>query len=609
MSEISLEILSKELVDNMTKAESKRLAYFDEAFTKLKRGNKEATDAMRVIEKSFQEELKLEKTAFSDLQAKVQEIEGNLKTGLDAYYNQYNVDAEAKKLQDSKDKGVQPKMMIYRKETHDANFKYDRILKEEKDTLREKQDNFDDFERNAKARVFDLEKRCRLEVNKEKAASLASYDNLQKQLLETNNRKEIKDINKQIQSIQKQGLKNEKEIKLNYQDLIKTEKLNYEENKKKLLIDILETETQYRLKKLEIEVEKKHINQRLQIELDKYDFGSKRAINNLNHKMVSKKNSLILSYKDEKKALVEKEKENQIERIKYKETVTNDLISVQEKNYSAFIETINMGTKLTNDYYVAELDKFTEYLHKVLSGMSEMLTNFYTEYFNNVVRIEYENVKLLLNAKYNYETLNKMPYENFLVELENLYNSFKENAVSSLKKHTEEIESMINDTKEYVNKMMEKLKKSLSEESCVYTYHKSLEAALNKYLEAEKQFENDAYKQELVNFPFIEAELKDYDNAVSEMNKENEEVVKKHEDLDAALDNDIKNYHDAKEAESANFDKELQDEIAAINKEKADKILEFENKYNEEVNNIKLEKEKMDLEIEASYNEAMKLLK
>lgn len=609
MSEISLEILSKDLVENMKKAESKRMAFFDEAFTKLKRGNKEAVDAMRQIEKSFQEELKLEKTAFNDLQTKVKEIENNLKIGLDAYYNQYNVDGEAKKLQDSKDKGVQPKMMIYRKETHDANFKYDRILKEEKDTLREKQDNFDDFEKNAKARIFDLEKRCRIEINKEKASSLASYDDLQKKLLETNNRKEIKDINKQIQSIQKQGLKTEKEIKLNYQELIKTEKLNYEENKKNLLIDLLETETIYRLKKLEIEVEKKHINQRLQIELDKYDFGSKRAINNLNHKMVAKKNSLVLSFKDEKKALVEKEKEAQIERIKYKQTITNDLMTVQENNYRAYIDTINMGSKLTNDHYVNELDKFTEYLHKVLAGMMEMLVELHNEYFNNVINLEYENINLLINAKYNYETLNKMPYENFLVELDNLYNSFKEEANNSLNKHKREIEEMINDTNEYVNKMIEKLKKSLSEENCVINYHKALEEKLNSFISSTKTFENDAYDKELVTFPFIEGELADYDNSVKEMNKENEEVSKKHESLDKELDLEIEKYHQEKDAESANFDKEHEDEIAAINQEKKDKILEFENKYNEEVNNIKQEKEKMDLEIEASYNEAMKLLK
>ena len=258
MAELNLELLSHELIDLETKASQKRINIFDEAFTKLKRGNKESIDAMRTIEKSFVEEQKQEKQAFNELLEKVKENDASLNLGLDNYHKNYKVENETKKLVDSKEKAIQPKMMVSRKETHDANFKYDRILKEEKDTLREKQDNFEEFEKNSKAKIFDLEKRCRLEISKSKSQTVASYDLLQKQLLETNNRKEIKDINKQIQEMQKQGIKNEKNIKLNYQDLIEVEKLNYEENKKKLLIDITNTNLSFTLKKLEIEKEKKH---------------------------------------------------------------------------------------------------------------------------------------------------------------------------------------------------------------------------------------------------------------------------------------------------------------------------------------------------------------
>ena len=141
MSELDLELLSRELQEGLKKATTKRLQSFDDACLKLKRGNKESIDAMRVIERSFIEEQKLEKQNFTTLQTQVSAIDNELKGGLDTYLASYNIEHEAKKLEDSKEKGVMPKMMIYRKETHDANFKYDRILKEEKDTLREKNDN------------------------------------------------------------------------------------------------------------------------------------------------------------------------------------------------------------------------------------------------------------------------------------------------------------------------------------------------------------------------------------------------------------------------------------------------------------------------------------
>ncbi|MCR5422716.1 MAG: hypothetical protein K6E74_03685 [Bacilli bacterium] len=391
MAELNLELLSHELIDLETKASQKRINIFDEAFTKLKRGNKESVDALRVIEKSFVEEQKQEKQAFNELLEKVKENDDSLNLGLDNYHKNYKVENETKKLVDSKEKAIQPKMMVSRKETHDANFKYDRILKEEKDTLREKQDNFEEFEKNSKAKIFDLEKRCRLELSKSKSQTVASYDLLQKQLLETNNRKEIKDINKQIQEMQKQGIKNEKNIKLNYQDLIEVEKLNYEENKKKLLIDITNTNLSFTLKKLEIEKEKKHINLRTQIELDKYDFGSKRAITNLNQKMVLKKNSLVLSYKEKKRDLVLKAKADQIEKINYKETVTNDFVNVMENNYKASIENLKMQDQLINTAYVNELNKYNVFMKNMLENVCEMIKSMHSEYFDNVIKNEYDN--------------------------------------------------------------------------------------------------------------------------------------------------------------------------------------------------------------------------
>ena len=56
----------------------------------------------------------------------------------------FNIDVETQKLQDNKEKGMLPKTQIYRKETHDVTFKSDRLLKEEKETLKLKQ-YFDDL--------------------------------------------------------------------------------------------------------------------------------------------------------------------------------------------------------------------------------------------------------------------------------------------------------------------------------------------------------------------------------------------------------------------------------------------------------------------------------
>ena len=609
MSELDLELLSHELLEGLKKATTKRLQSFDDACLKLKRGNKESIDAMRVIERSFVEEQKVEKQNFNALQAQVNAIDSELSSGLDTYNSSYSIDHEAKKLADSKEKGVMPKMMIYRKETHDANFKYDRILKEEKDTLREKNDSYLEFEKLAKAKVFDLEKRCRLEVNKEKNQTLASYDDLQKKLLNTNNRKEIKEINKNIQEMQKVGLKKEKEIKLNYQELIKTEKLNYEENKKKILTDINETTKDFALKKLEIEKEKKLINLRYQIELDKYDFGSKKAINNLNQKMLLKKNSIILSYKENKKNLVDNAKANQIENIKKKQSYTNDFLDVMKNNYAAFNETQKLGSKLIKDIYVEEYNKYSVYLNEIIKNLFNMLITLNNEYFDKVVSSEYENMKLLLSAKYNYETLNKKSYDEFLNKLDALYNSFKEDVVKASKKHEDEILNIITEANSYINSLFERMKNSLREEDVVDKFYEKLYNLLNEELDDTHKYEDSAYEKELDDFPYISSHIKDYDDAVAAANAENQEITSVHKLKDEEIDKEVNEYYKLKDAEKEQIEADYQADVNAIESECASKCSALEQDCINQSNVIKEEKIASCKQIEIDFTTAMNLLK
>ena len=611
MSELNLELelLSHDLIEVSKKASTKRIAYFDEAFSKLKKGNKESLDAMKIIEKSFQEEEHQEKQSFLELQDKIKEIENNLKSGLDNYYANYSIDKETKKLEESKDKGTQPKMMIYRKETHDANFKYDRILKEEKDTLREHQDAYDDYVKQFKAKILDLEKRCRLEVNKEKAQNLALYEDLQKKLLETNNRKEIKDLNKQIQDIQKVGLKNETNIKLNYQELIKNEKLNFEENKKNLLIEINNIEKDYKLKKLEIETEKKHINLRFQIELDKYDFGSKRAINNLNQKMIAKKNSLIMSYKSNKKDVVNEAKAKQIEKIKYKESITNDFVNVMESNYNAYNETLKLGTNLIKDVYVQDLDKYTIYLENIFKNLCSMIISLHEEYINTSINIEYENIKLIINAKYNYDTLNKKSYEEFINKLNTLYDTFKENMNSSLQKHIEKIESLFQNANSYIENMISSIKESLAKDDILVSFHEELAHILSDEINNTKVFEKDAYEKELISFEFIDSQIKDYNDTNAMCDEENKNINAEHSKKDLQIDEEVNNYYALKDSESKKIDEDLSEEINNICESYNLKEQEFENNYNIAISSAISEKENNVKQIELDFKTAMNLLK
>jgi hypothetical protein len=165
MSEQNIELLIKEVLETGKKAQDKRLTFFNDLFVKVRRGNRESVDALRAIEKNYQAELALEKENFNGLKAAVEEIEKELALSLDNFNKSFNIDSETEKLQNNKEKAMMPKTQIFRKETHDVTFKLDRLLKEEKETLKTKQDEFDELENSYKSKLQELDKKLRPKKN------------------------------------------------------------------------------------------------------------------------------------------------------------------------------------------------------------------------------------------------------------------------------------------------------------------------------------------------------------------------------------------------------------------------------------------------------------
>ena len=85
MSEINIELVLKEVLETSKKAQDKRLSFFNDLFVKVRRGNKESFDALKIIEKNYQNELLLEKENFNSLKTNVENLEKELKESLDNF--------------------------------------------------------------------------------------------------------------------------------------------------------------------------------------------------------------------------------------------------------------------------------------------------------------------------------------------------------------------------------------------------------------------------------------------------------------------------------------------------------------------------------------------
>lgn len=609
MSEQNIELLIKEVLETGKKAQDKRLTFFNDLFVKVRRGNRESVDALRAIEKNYQAELALEKENFNGLKAAVEEIEKELALSLDNFNKSFNIDSETEKLQNNKEKAMMPKTQIFRKETHDVTFKLDRLLKEEKETLKTKQDEFDELENSYKSKLQELDKKLRFEVNKIKNTTLSQYDELQKSLLENNNRKEIKQINKKIEEIRKVGIKSEKEIRTSSLKEIQAVEIEFAKARKDALIEINNVKTEFNIKKQELESERKIVNLNYQIESDKYDFGSRRAINNLKQKMLAKKNAVIVNQNEKVKNVSLDYQKDQNEKIDYKKTVSSDFVNVMNSNYNAFNETISLGTVLINNTYFEQIDAYKAYIENVFDHALSLFILLHDEYVNNVINNEYETLKIFVNAKYNYEALCRKDFKEDCDKLEELYNKFVLEMKNNSNAYNEKVENLFKELKNNLESLINNLKNVWNETNAVQKYHEDIKNELAALINKTNDYLNTSYKNEHNSFAYVDEQVKKYNDALSNSDKENQDMALEHKNTEDTIESEMAKYHELKEAERENIKAELSANIEAI-KEECKQINEsYVLEMNQSLENINLKKINETKAIEEDYKTQMNLLK
>lgn len=610
MSElINMELVLKEVLETNKKQADKRLSFFNDLFVKLRRGNRESVDALRVIEKNYQAELALEKEMFNLLKTNIEGLENELKVSLDNFNKNFNIENETLKLANNKEKGLMPKTQIYRKETHDVTFKSDRLLKEEKDTLKEKQEAFEEFENTYRNKIQDLEKRLRYEVNKIKNSTLNEYDDLQKSLLNNNNRKEIKQINKKIEEIRKVGIKSEKDIRLQYLKEIELVEIEYTKLKKDALVEINNIKKDFNIKKLELESERKIINLNYQIELDRYDFGSRRAINNLKQKMLLKKNAVILNQFEKIKNVSLEYQKEQREKIEYKRTISKDFIEVMDNNYKAFDETLKVGTVLLNNVYFEQIDAFKVYLHNGINHAYSLFVCLHDEYVNNVIANEYETLKLFVNAKYNYEALCHRDFSVECNRLNELYEKFVNDIKVKSNIYNERVQTLFDNMTETVNSLIESIKSIWNETNIIDSFHLNIRDELNNIIASSNKYLDDSYLKESNTFVYVDEQINKFNNTMDYTSKENNDMALEHKSVEEIVENEMNVYHQEKENERQNIANELKDLILKEEEEAKNNEKSYVDDMNSSLQNIALKKANDIKEIENDYKTQMNLLK
>ena len=424
----------EELFKALENEQTKRNSTSSKIIQELSKANKANVKTLNSLNKEYLETCNNNKLELNNYIEKIKLINEDLLKEIDEFKESYNFDSEKEKHIARKDRACAPLRTKFKREIHDINIKINRIDQELKETLDTRNNENDQENVNYKNKIIEFDKKKRHEVNKIQSNTIKEYDELQKRLLVENKRSEIKNINKQIKEIRRNGLIDEKDcIFRNLED-----QKQYELEHVKYLLEYkngnIKLEKEYNIRIEETKFNKSMIEFNYKKEFDKCD---NDAIHNLNEA------SKQLQYKHTKNKsdLYSNIYNENINQFNYERKRNDDELNVV-KNIYLSIE--NMDNKQIDKYLELnnkelnsienELSLFEKNIVLTLNFYLQNLINSYKSYFKDLLIKEESFINNLLINTVQGDFLNGKNCDSYIPQIVSLFNVFREQEEKALQK-------------------------------------------------------------------------------------------------------------------------------------------------------------------------------
>lgn len=578
----------EELFKALENEQTKRNSTSSKIIQELSKANKANVKTLNSLNKEYLETCNNNKLELNNYIEKIKLINEDLLKEIDEFKESYNFDSEKEKHIARKDRACAPLRTKFKREIHDINIKINRIDQELKETLDTRNNENDQENVNYKNKIVEFDKKKRHEVNKIQSNTIKEYDELQKRLLVENKRSEIKNINKQIKEIRRNGLIDEKDcIFRNLED-----QKQYELEHVKYLLEYknenIKLEKEYNIRIEETKFNKSMIEFNYKKEFDKCD---NDAIHNLNEA------SKQLQYKHSKNKsdLYSNIYNENINQFNYERKRNDDELNVV-KNIYLSIE--NMDNKQIDKYLELnnkelnsienELSLFEKNIVLTLNFYLQNLINSYKSYFKDLLTKEESFINNLLINTVQGDFLNGKNCDSYIPQIVSLFNVFREQEEKAVVLFEEELTNLLNNlilqVNEFVNKVKE-LNNKVNEQ--VINYNNSI----RNILQVAKEEGNSFIENIINNINNDVANRENENNKLFEERKqaislENEEIEKEF----ASRENEVKQQEQILEEQyKVKYDelvKVKDDAIVLINQKYDQSYLNNQNEYDEKVKYI-----------------------
>ena len=578
----------EELFKALENEQTKRNSTSSKIIQELSKANKANVKTLNSLNKEYLETCNNNKLELNNYIEKIKLINEDLLKEIDEFKESYNFDSEKEKHIARKDRACAPLRTKFKREIHDINIKINRIDQELKETLETRNNENDQENVNYKNKIIEFDKKKRHEVNKIQSNTIKEYDELQKRLLVENKRSEIKNINKQIKEIRRNGLIDEKDcIFRNLED-----QKQYELEHVKYLLDYknenIKLEKEYNIRIEETKFNKSMIEFNYKKEFDKCD---NDAIHNLNEAC----KQLQYKHSKNKSDLYSNIYNENINQFNYERKRNDDELNVV-KNIYLSIE--NMDNKQIDKYLELnnkelnsienELALFEKNIVLTLNFYLQNLINSYKSYFKDLLTKEESFINNLLINTVQGDFLNGKNCDSYIPQIVSLFNVFREQEEKAVVLFEEELTNLLNNlilqVNEFVNKVKE-LNNKVNEQ--VINYNNSI----RNILQIAKEEGNSFIENIINNINNEVANRENENNKLFEERKqaislENEEIEKEF----ASRENEVKQQEQVLEEQyKVKYDelvKVKDDAIVLINQKYDQSYLNNQNEYDEKVKYI-----------------------
>ena len=427
---------NNELLKNVQLEQAKAKDIQDETINLIVENKISAVDTLKTLEEEHvkSEEKKLLQIDF--LNSKIKKLKVDLEEELKVFQKNHDIELLKQKLLTSKEDKLKDLRQTKKKAISDLTQKINSLDKECLLILKEKDHAIAETEKSHKARIIELERRLRIEVQRVNETILTPVPKNVGQI-DPEIGEEVQFSKQKIRDIRKKGINEIAKIKTEYLEEIKKEKSNFTKIRLQHIYDSSITRQEYNLKIKDLVLQQEEIKVELQKAFDEYDFDAYIIVNESRKLNLLEEKNITNNYHQniyKQEDTINRSLDNK--RLRNEEAVQRLIEKVEAEDIKQ-LKHFEKGFNESTNSYIIQINLIKGFILKIKDLYCRLVEDIITEFWNQYYLDEARFVDALIMMTYGSPKFNDIKYKNYInqiIDLQSSYNKMQKQRYAKFKK-------------------------------------------------------------------------------------------------------------------------------------------------------------------------------